>query len=254
MKIEGSVAVITGGASGLGEATARAFVAKGGKAVLLDMNEERGEAVAKELGDAVRFVKTDVTDEAQVNAALDVAESLGTLRVAVNCAGVGWAARTLKRDGTPHDYDLFKKVIGINLVGTFNVLRLAAARMSATEPADGERGVVINTASIAAFDGQIGQAAYAASKGGVVGMTLPIARDLSKVLVRVCTIAPGTFDTPMLAGLPEEVRQALAAGIPNPARLGDPAEYGALACHIVENGYLNAEVIRLDGALRMPPK
>ena len=254
MKIEGIVALVTGGASGLGEATARALVARGAKAVLVDMNEERGEAVAKELGDAVRFVKTDVTDEAQVNAALDVAAELGTLRVAVNCAGVGWAARTLKRDGTPHDYDLFKTVISVNLVGTFNVTRLAASRMSQTEAVDGERGVIVNTASIAAFDGQIGQAAYAASKGGVVGMTLPIARDLSKVNVRVCTIAPGTFDTPMLAGLPEEVRQALAAGIPNPARLGDPAEYGALACHIVENGYLNAEVIRLDGALRMPPK
>ena len=240
MKIEGNVALITGGASGLGEATARALVAKGAKAVLVDMNEERGEAVAKELGDGVRFAKTDVTDEAQV--------------IAVNCAGVGWAARTLKRDGTPHDFDLFKKVISVNLVGTFNVTRLAASRMSQNEAVDGERGVVVNTASIAAFDGQIGQAAYAASKGGVVGMTLPIARDLSKALVRVCTIAPGTFDTPMLAGLPEEVRQALAAGIPNPARLGDPAEYAALACHIVENGYLNAEVIRLDGALRMPPK
>jgi len=254
MKIDGNVALITGGASGLGEATARALVAKGAKAVLVDMNEERGEAVAKELGDGVRFAKTDVTDEAQVNAALDVAAELGTLRVAVNCAGVGWAARTLKRDGTPHDFDLFKKVISVNLVGTFNVTRLASSRMSQIDPVDGERGVVVNTASIAAFDGQIGQAAYAASKGGVVGMTLPIARDLSKALIRLCTIAPGTFDTPMLAGLPEEVRQALAAGIPNPARLGDPAEYASLACHIVENGYLNAEVIRLDGALRMPPK
>jgi len=254
MKIEGTVALVTGGASGLGEATARALVAQGAKAVLVDMNEERGEAVAKELGDGVRFVKTDVTDEAQVNAALDVAAELGTLRIAVNCAGVGWAARTLKRDGTPHDYDLFKKVVTVNLIGTFNVTRLAASRMSQTEPVDGERGVVVNTASIAAFDGQIGQAAYSASKGGVVGMTLPIARDLSKALIRVCTIAPGTFDTPMLAGLPEEVREALAAGIPNPARLGDPAEFAALAQHIVENGFLNAEVIRLDGALRMPPK
>jgi len=254
MKIEGTVALVTGGASGLGEATARALVAQGAKAVLVDMNEERGEAVAKELGDGVRFVKTDVTDEAQVNAALDVAAELGTLRIAVNCAGVGWAARTLKRDGTPHDYDLFKKVVTVNLIGTFNVTRLAASRMSQTEPVDGERGVVVNTASIAAFDGQIGQAAYSASKGGVVGMTLPIARDLSKALIRVCTIAPGTFDTPMLAGLPEEVREALAAGIPNPARLGAPAEFAALAQHIVENGFLNAEVIRLDGALRMPPK
>jgi len=254
MKIEGSVAIVTGGASGLGEATLRTLVAKGAKAVILDMNEERGAAVAAELGEAVRFVKTDVSDEAQVQAAIEVAKSMGTLRIAVNCAGVGWAARTIKRDGTPHDFDLFKKVITINLVGTYNVLRLAASAMSTNEAIEGERGVIINTASIAAFDGQIGQAAYAASKGGVVGLTLPAARDLSKAAIRVMTIAPGTFDTPMLAGLPEEVRAALAAGIPNPARLGDPAEYASLAAHIVENGYLNATVIRLDGALRMPPK
>ncbi|HJL06105.1 MAG TPA: 3-hydroxyacyl-CoA dehydrogenase [Polyangiaceae bacterium LLY-WYZ-15_(1-7)] len=254
MKIEGAVALVTGGASGLGEATVRRLVADGAKAVIVDMNEERGEAVAKELGDGVVFQKTDVSDEAQVQAAVDAAKKLGDLRVAVNCAGVGWAARTLKRDGTPHDFDLFKKVISVNLVGTFNVIRLAASAMSQNEPLEGERGVIVNTASIAAFDGQIGQAAYAASKGGVVGLTLPVARDLSKAQIRVCTIAPGTFDTPMLAGLPEEVRQALAAGIPNPARLGDPKEYAALAKHIVENGYLNAEVIRLDGALRMPPK
>ena len=254
MKIEGAVALVTGGASGLGEATVRAFVARGGRAVIVDMNEERGQAVAKELGDAVRFLKTDVTDEGQVQAAIAAAQELGTLRAAVNCAGVGWAARTIKRDGTPHDYDLFKKVISVNLVGTFNVTRLCASAMSQSEAVDGERGVIISTASIAAFDGQIGQAAYAASKGGVVGMTLPIARDLSKALVRVMVIAPGTFDTPMLAGLPEEVRQALAASIPNPARLGDPGEFAALACHIVENGYLNGTVIRLDGSLRMAPK
>lgn len=254
MNIEGSVALVTGGASGLGEATLRTLVKKGAKAVILDMNEERGTAVAAELGDAVRFVKTDVTDEDQVLAAIEVAKSLGTLRVAVSCAGVGWAARTLKRDGTPHNFDLFKKVISVNLVGTYNVLRLAASAMSENEVVDGERGVIINTASIAAFDGQIGQAAYAASKGGVVGLTLPAARDLSKVNIRVMTIAPGIFATPMLAGLPEEVQTALAAGVPNPARLGDPAEYASLAAHIVENGYLNATVIRLDGALRMPPK
>lgn len=254
MNIEGSVALVTGGASGLGEATLRTLVKKGAKAVILDMNEERGTAVAAELGDAVRFVKTDVTDEDQVLAAIEVAKSLGTLRVAVSCAGVGWAARTLKRDGTPHNFDLFKKVISVNLVGTYNVLRLAASAMSQNEVVDGERGVIINTASIAAFDGQIGQAAYAASKGGVVGLTLPAARDLSKVNIRVMTIAPGIFATPMLAGLPEEVQTALAAGVPNPARLGDPAEYASLAAHIVENGYLNATVIRLDGALRMPPK
>ncbi len=254
MNIEGAVALVTGGASGLGEATVRRFVGAGGKAVILDMNAERGEAIAKELGDAVVFQKTDVTDEAQVLAAIDAASKLGTLRVAVNCAGVGWAARTIKRDGTPHDYDLFKKVIAVNLVGSFNVIRLAAGAMSQNDAIDGERGVLISTASIAAFDGQIGQAAYAASKGGVVGMTLPIARDLSKSGIRVMVIAPGTFDTPMLAGLPEEVREKLAAGIPNPARLGNPDEFAALACHIVENAYLNATVIRLDGALRMPPK
>lgn len=252
MKIEGAVALVTGGASGLGEATVRELVSRGAKAVILDMNEERGEAVAKELG--VVFKKTNVADATEVQAAVDAAKELGDLRIAVNCAGVGWAARTLKRDGTPHDFDLFKKVIEVNLVGTFNVLRLAASAMSQNEAIDGERGVVINTASIAAFDGQIGQAAYAASKGGVVGMMLPIARDLAKANIRVNTIAPGTFDTPMLAGLPDEVRAALAAGIPNPARLGNPAEYAKLAAHICENGYLNAEVIRLDGALRMPPK
>jgi len=254
MKIESAVALVTGGASGLGEATVRALVARGAKAVIVDMNEERGAAVAKELGDGVVFQKTNVADEGEVQAAVEAAKKLGDLRIAVNCAGVGWAARTLKRDGTPHPFDLFKKVIEVNLVGTFNVTRLAASAMSQTEPVDGERGVIVNTASIAAFDGQIGQAAYSASKGGVVGMTLPIARDLSKALIRLNVIAPGTFDTPMLAGLPEEVREALAKGIPNPQRLGDPAEYAALACHLVENAYLNAEVIRLDGALRMPPK
>lgn len=254
MKIEGSVAIVTGGASGLGEATVRALVAAGAKAVIIDMNEERGAAVADELGDGVVFVKADVSDAEQVQAAVDAGKALGPVRIAVNCAGVGWAARTLKRDGTPHDLELFRKVITINLLGSFNVLRLAASAMSENDPVDGERGVVINTASVAAFDGQIGQAAYAASKGGVVGMTLPIARDLAKANIRVMTIAPGTFDTPMLAGVAEEFRQALAAGIPNPSRLGDPAEYAALARHIVENPYLNGEVIRIDGALRMPPK
>ena len=254
MKISESVALVTGGASGLGEATVRRFVADGGKAVIVDMNAEKGEALAKELGAAVRFQKTDVTKAEQVQAAIDAAKGLGALRVAVSCAGVGWAARTINREGKPHDYDLFKKVIEVNLVGTFNVIRLAASAMSQNDAQDGERGVIINTASVAAFDGQIGQAAYSASKGGVVGMTLPIARDLAAAGIRVLTIAPGTFDTPMLATLPEEVRQALAAQIPNPSRLGRPEEYAALAAHIVSNGYLNAEVIRLDGALRMPPK
>ncbi len=255
MIIQDSVALVTGGASGLGEATVRAVCRAGGKVVIVDRNAERGEALAKELGDSAAFVSADVADEAQISAAVARAAAMGPLRLAVSCAGVGWAARTLSKDGAPHDLELFRKVIGVNLVGTFNVLRLAAAAMAKNEPAeDGERGVVINTASIAAFDGQIGQIAYAASKGGVVAMTLPAARDLSAVGIRVCTIAPGTFDTPMLATLPPAAREALAAAIPYPKRLGDPAEYAALAIHIATNRFLNAEVIRLDGALRMAPK
>ncbi|MEC7519632.1 MAG: 3-hydroxyacyl-CoA dehydrogenase [Myxococcota bacterium] len=249
------VALVTGGASGLGRATVEHLVGKGGKAVIVDRDAERGEALAKELGDAARFVKTDVTSADDVQKAIDAAAELGTLRVAVSCAGVGWAARTVNKEGEPHDLDLFQKIIAVNLVGTFNVLRLAAAAMMKNEPGeDGQRGVIVNTASVAAYDGQIGQVAYSASKGGVVGMTLPAARDLSRAGIRVMTIAPGTFDTPMLAGLPEKARVALAAAIPNPARLGDPAEFGALVGAIVDNGYLNGEVIRLDGALRMAPK
>jgi NAD(P)-dependent dehydrogenase (short-subunit alcohol dehydrogenase family) len=255
MKIEAAVALVTGGASGLGEATIRRLVAAGARAVIVDRDAKKGEALAKELGDRVAFQPTDVTAEADVKAAVERAQSMGPLRIAVSCAGVGWAARTVDKTGAPHDFELFKTVIGINLVGTFNVLRLAAAQMSKNEPADdGERGVIVNTASVAAFDGQIGQIAYAASKSGVVGMTLPAARDLSAVGVRVLTIAPGTFDTPMMAMLPEPARQALAAGIPFPRRLGDPADYAALVEHIVVNRYLNGETIRLDGALRMPPK
>jgi NAD(P)-dependent dehydrogenase (short-subunit alcohol dehydrogenase family) len=255
MKIDGSVALVTGGASGLGEATVRAFVERGGRAVAVDLNTDRGEALAKELGDRVVFVQADVTDPGQVQAAVDRAMTLGPLRVAVSCAGIGWAQRTVGRDGSPHDLEAFSKIVSVNLVGTFNVLRLAAAAMAKQDPAaTGERGVVVNTASIAAFDGQIGQIAYSASKAGVAGMTLPAARDLAKVGVRVLTIAPGTFDTPMLAMLPQEARDALAAQIPFPQRLGKPSDYGSLAIHLVENGYLNGEVIRLDGALRMPPK
>jgi len=255
MKIEGSVALVTGSASGLGEATVRRLVAGGARAVIVDRDDKRGPALAEELGERARFVKADVTSPDEVQKAVDAATELGGLRVAVSCAGVGWAARTINKEGQPHDLELFKTVIGINLIGTFNVLRLAAAAM-AKLPAleDGERGVIINTASVAAFDGQIGQAAYAASKAGVAGMTLPVARDLSAVGVRVMTIAPGTMDTPMLAQLPEAARQALAAGIPFPKRLGAPDDYAKLAEHIVVNGYLNGEVIRLDGALRMPPK
>lgn len=255
MQIQDAVAVVTGGASGLGEATVRLFASRGAKVVILDRDEARGEALAKELGATARFAKTDVTSEADVTSALAIAASLGTLRVAVSCAGIGWAQRTVNKEGLPHDLGVFNTVLGVNLVGTFNVLRLAAAAMAKNAPlADGERGVVINTASIAAYDGQIGQLAYAASKAGVVGMTLPAARDLSKAGIRVLTIAPGTFHTPMLALLPEENRQALAAGIPFPARLGNPEDYAKLALHMVENSYLNGETVRLDGALRMPPK
>ena len=254
MKIKGSVVLVTGGASGLGEATVREVVARGGRAVIADLNEERGEHLAKELGEAARFAKADVSNAADVEAALGLAGSLGTLRAAVSCAGIGIGVRTIDKTGAPHDLAAFQKVISVNLVGTFNVLRLAASRMSKNEPEDGERGVVINTASIAAFDGQIGQVAYSSSKGGIVGLTLPAARDLSKAQVRVVTIAPGTFDTPLLGMLSDDIRAALAATIPHPSRLGRPQEFGALACHIVENGYINGEVIRLDGALRMAPR
>lgn len=256
MEISGASAVVTGGASGLGEATVRRLVGAGAKVVILDRDTVKGEALAKELGEAVAYSPTDVTVAGDVTAAIELAGSLGPLRIAVNCAGIGWASRVVARDGTPHDLDLYSTVISINLIGTFNVLRLSAAAMAAGDPTDtGERGVVINTASIAAFDGQIGQIAYASSKAGVVGLTLPAARDLAAVGVRVVTIAPGTFDTPMLAMLPEAQRQALAAGIPFPSRLGDPeTDYASLVEHIVRNSYLNGETIRLDGALRMPPK
>jgi NAD(P)-dependent dehydrogenase (short-subunit alcohol dehydrogenase family) len=254
MKIEGSVALVTGGASGLGEATVRQWVSQGGRAVIVDLNVDRGKELAAELGDAAAFVKADVSNADEVQAAVEQATSMGALRAAVNCAGIGMALRTIGKDGTPHDLGVFQKVVSVNLFGTFNVLRLAASAMAKNEPEDGERGVVVNTASIAAFDGQIGQAAYSASKGGIVGLTLPAARDLSKARIRVVTIAPGTFDTPMLGMLPEEMRAALAATIPHPSRLGRPQEFGALACHIVENSYINGEVIRLDGAIRMAPR
>ncbi len=255
MEIAGVSAIVTGGASGLGEATVRRLAGAGARAVIVDRDAAKGEALAKELGEGAAYSPADVTSEGDVAAAIELATSYGPLRVAVNCAGVGWASRVVARDGTPHDLGLFQTVLNINLVGTFNVLRLAAAAMSANEPLDdGERGVVVNTASIAAFDGQIGQIAYATSKAGVVGLTLPAARDLSSVGVRVVTIAPGTFDTPMLALLPEPQRQALGAGIPFPRRLGRPDDFAALVEHIVGNPYINGEVVRLDGALRMPPK
>jgi len=255
MKIDGCVALVTGGASGLGEATVRTIVAGGGRAVILDRPGSAGEALARELGTRTLFTPADVTSAEEVSAAVGRAvERFSTLHAAVNCAGVGAAMRTVTKQG-PMPLEIFERIVKVNLVGTFNVIRLVAAQMAKNPPgADGERGVIVNTASAAAFDGQIGQAAYSASKGGVVAMTLPIARDLASLGIRVMTIAPGTFDTPMLAMLPEEQRQALAAQIPFPARLGRPAEFAALACHIVENVMLNGETIRLDGALRMPPR
>ncbi|MBP1161313.1 MULTISPECIES: 3-hydroxyacyl-CoA dehydrogenase [Rhodococcus] len=253
MIVNDSVALVTGGASGLGLATAKALLADGAQVVIVDLPSSNGEVVAKELGDRVRFAAADVTDEAAVTAALDLAESLGTLRVLVNCAGIGNAVKTVGKQGA-FPLDGFTKIINVNLVGTFNVLRLAAERISKTEPIDGERGVIINTASVAAFDGQIGQAAYSASKGGVVGMTLPIARDLASLLIRVVTIAPGLFKTPLLGSLPEAAQASLGQQVPHPSRLGDPSEYGALAAHIVSNPMLNGETIRLDGAIRMAPR
>ena len=250
VEIKDAVAVVTGGASGLGLATTKRLLDAGAQVVVLDI---RGKEAVAELGDRAAFAETDVTDEAAVAAALDIAESLGPVRIVINCAGTGNAIKTLSKDG-PFPLDLFKKVVEINLIGTFNVIRLAAERMAKTEPVGEERGVIVNTASVAAFDGQIGQAAYSASKGGVVGMTLPIARDLSRELIRVVTIAPGLFDTPLLAGLPEQAKESLGKQVPHPSRLGKPDEYGALAVHIVENPMLNGEVIRLDGAIRMAPR
>ncbi|MUL85074.1 MULTISPECIES: 3-hydroxyacyl-CoA dehydrogenase [unclassified Mycolicibacterium] len=250
MEIKDAVAVVTGGASGLGLATTKRLLDAGAQVVVIDL---KGEEVVAELGDRARFVATDVTDEAGVSEALDVAESLGPVRINVNCAGIGNAIKTLSKNGA-FPLDGFRKVVEVNLIGTFNVIRLSAERIAKTEPVGEERGVIINTASVAAFDGQIGQAAYSASKGGVVGMTLPIARDLSRELIRVVTIAPGLFKTPLLGSLPEEAQKSLGQQVPHPARLGDPDEYGALAVHIVENPMLNGEVIRLDGAIRMAPR
>ncbi len=255
MRIEGNGALVAGGASGLGEATVRRLHSGGAHVVIADVNEERGRELESELGDRATFVPTNVTDEATVgNAVRAAAGQLVPLRIAVSCAGIGWASRVAGRRGA-HPLQPFETVIQVNLIGTFNVMRLSAAAMLESEPTEsGERGVCVNTASIAAFDGQIGQIAYSASKGGIVSMTLPAARDLASVGVRVCAIAPGTFDTPLLAALPEESRQALAAAVPFPSRLGRPDEFAALVAHIVENEMLNGEVIRLDGALRMPPK
>lgn len=255
MNIEGKVALVTGGASGLGLATSKLLAESGASVVIVDLPESNGTTVAKELGDVARFAPADVTAASDVQAAVDTATAdFGGLHILVNCAGVGFPGRVLTRDGDAIDLERFEFVVRVNLIGTFNAIRLSAAQMAKLEPEGEERGVIVNTASIAAFDGQIGQAAYSASKGGVAGMTLPLARDLATKLIRVVTLAPGTFDTPMLAGLPEEARAKLAEQVPHPRRLGRPAEYAATVKHIVENPMLNGEVIRLDGALRMGPR
>jgi NAD(P)-dependent dehydrogenase (short-subunit alcohol dehydrogenase family) len=248
-----TVALVTGGASGLGEATTRRLHEGGAAVVIVDLPSSPGETLAEELGDRVRFCPADVRNEAEVQAAIALAHELGDLRIVVNCAGVGTPGRVVGRNG-PLDLESFRNVIDVNLIGTFNVVRLAAAAMLENTPLDGDRGIIVMTASIAAYDGQIGQAAYAASKGGIVALTLSAARDLADKLIRVVTVAPGTFATPMLAGLPEEVSAVLEAQVPHPSRLGRPREYASLVAHIVDNGMLNGEVIRLDGALRMPPR
>ncbi len=248
------VALVTGGASGLGLATARRLAATGAGVVIVDLEQSAGAEVAADLGDDAIFVPADVTDGDAVQAAVDEAGRLGRLRVAVNCAGIGTPARVLSRDGAPSSLEAYRTVIEVNLVGTFNVIRLAAAEMARHDPVGEERGVIVNTASAAAFDGQVGQAAYSASKGGIVGMTLPLARDLAQWRVRVMTIAPGLFRTPLLAGLPEEAIEALEQQVPHPSRLGEPDEYAHLVTSIVANTMLNGEVIRLDGSIRMGPR
>lgn len=253
MQIQGQSAIVTGGASGLGEAVVRRLAADGAYVVILDRNNERAQQVARELGDKVQAVPADVANADDVQRAVELALSMGPLRVAVNCAGIGTAARTLGRGNVPHDLDMFKRVIEVNLIGSFNVIRLAAAAMANQEPdaESGDRGVIISTASVAAFEGQIGQAAYSASKGGIAGMTLPIARDLSRNGIRVNTIAPGLFHTPLFDGIPEEARKSLESQVPHPARLGNPKEYADLVRFIIGNSYMNGETVRIDGAIRM---
>ena len=254
MKVEGANALVVGGASGLGEATARRLHAEGASVLIADLNADKGGTLASELAERAGFIEANVLEAAEVEAAVGAASEDGELRISVCCAGIGWAQRTVSKQG-PHDLEIFSNVVKVNLIGTFNVLRLAAAAMVDNKPDEhGERGVCVNTASIAAFDGQIGQVAYSASKGGIVGLTLPAARDLASRGVRVLTIAPGLFDTPLLAGLPAEQREKLGAGIPFPSRLGLPTEYAHLVAAIVANPMLNGETIRLDGALRMPPR
>jgi NAD(P)-dependent dehydrogenase (short-subunit alcohol dehydrogenase family) len=255
MNPEGRAFLVTGGASGLGEAATEALVAHGARILIADVNEEAGETAVARFGSAVRFVKTDVTSEQSVQAAIDAARNaFGSLSGVVNCAGVAISERAVGRDG-PHSLEAFTRVITVNLIGTFNVTRLAAAAMAENDAdEEGERGVIVNTSSVAAFDGQIGQPAYSASKGGVAAMTLPLAREFARTGIRVVVIAPGLFDTPMLRGLPEEARKSLGAQVPFPSRLGRPSEYGRLVRDIVENPMLNGEVIRLDGAIRLAPK
>jgi NAD(P)-dependent dehydrogenase (short-subunit alcohol dehydrogenase family) len=252
VNLTGASALVTGGASGLGAATVRRLAAAGAHVVVLDLNEDLGKELAEEVGGS--FATADVTDPAAVDAALDVAEEHGPLRALVHCAGRGGTVRLVNRDGTPGDLDLYRRLVDINLVGSFNVLRLAATRMAGNEPVDGERGVCVLTASVAAWEGQVGQIPYASAKAGVVGMTLVAARDLATKGIRVNTIAPGVFDTPILARFSQEIRDGLGAQVPNPARLGQPDEYAMLAQQIVENPYLNGETIRLDGAIRMSPR
>jgi NAD(P)-dependent dehydrogenase (short-subunit alcohol dehydrogenase family) len=255
MQITGTSAVVTGGASGLGEATVRQLTAKGAICTIFDRDEARAKALAADIGGGTSYVAGDVGDPEAVSSAVAFAGESGPLRITVNCAGIGMAMRTIGRDNSPHDLDVFKMVVGVNLIGTFNVMRLAASAMAQTEVLEGgERGVIVNTASAAAFEGQIGQISYSASKGGIVGMTVPAARDLSAVGIRVNTIAPGLMDTPLLGLLPEENRRALGSGVLFPKRLGSASEFAALVVSIAENSYLNGETIRLDGGLRMPPK
>jgi NAD(P)-dependent dehydrogenase (short-subunit alcohol dehydrogenase family) len=254
MEIDAISTVVTGGASGLGLATVRRLVDGGADVVIADLPSSDGAAVARELGSPVQFVPADVTSEDQMEAVYDAAVERGPLRVLVHCAGRGGAVRLVNRDGTPGSLETYTQVVTINLIGTFNVLRLAAARMAGNEPLDGDRGVCILTSSVAAFEGQIGQIPYASAKAGIHGMTIVAARDLAGKQIRVCTIAPGTFDTPLLNRLPDEVKDSLAKAVPHPSRLGEADEYAKLALHVIDNGMLNGETIRLDGAIRMPPR
>ncbi|MDO7843164.1 SDR family NAD(P)-dependent oxidoreductase [Sphingomonas immobilis] len=254
MELQGNVTVVTGGAGGLGLATAERIVAGGGKVVLVDLPSSNGEQVAADLGDNARFAAADITDSGQFDAALDIAQQLGELRGMVHCAGRGATLRVLDRDGAPGSLETYEAIVRLNLIGSFNVLRLAAARMARNEPVDGERGAIVLTASVAAYEGQIGQIPYASSKAGIVGMTLVAARDLAARGIRVNSIAPGVFDTPILDRLGDEIKASLGAKIPFPPRLGRPAEFGKLAAHMLENGMINGETVRIDGAMRMPPK